>query len=221
MAVFVYRYVSDGTTRGIGNVLVCVRGTVQTVLVRFHDLSTAVVSSFRFNVLGCNPSKPNIEVTTVSPPPRIEPTLFPPWYTGETPTAHPPGYTGETPTPYPPDYTGPTPYVIPPGYTGETPTPYPPDYTGPTPYVLPPGYTGETPTPYPPWYTGETPTAEPPSYTGPTPPSGELIVHFAKKDYGKVVRVLACSVLGCLPHVVTTEARWHKTRSYALLPVAV
>ncbi|XP_076461744.1 uncharacterized protein LOC143294198 [Babylonia areolata] len=85
----------------------------------------------KFNVLGCNPSQPNTEVTTVSPPSIVS----------ETPTAHPPGHTGETPTAYPPGYTGETPTAYPPGYTGETPTAYPPGYTGETPAAFPPGYT--------------------------------------------------------------------------------
>ncbi|KAL8604894.1 hypothetical protein ACOMHN_028522 [Nucella lapillus] len=114
----------------------------------------------KFNVLGCNPSQPNPEVTTVSPPVIVS----------ETPTAYPPDYTGETPTAYPSWYTGETPTAYPPGHTGETPTAYPPWYTGETPTAYPPGHTGETPTAYPPWYTGETPTAHPPTYTGETPP---------------------------------------------------
>ncbi|XP_025095226.1 lactadherin-like [Pomacea canaliculata] len=59
----------------------------------------------RFNVVGCNPSPINYQVTTVSPSP----------VSGQTPTAVPPNVSGQTPTTVNPSFTTPSVCLVPMG----------------------------------------------------------------------------------------------------------
>lgn len=64
-----------------------------------YQLKMIVLLSFsRFNVVGCNPSPINYQVTTVSPSP----------VSGQTPTAVPPNVSGQTPTTVNPSFTTPS-----------------------------------------------------------------------------------------------------------------